>query len=155
VFSLGYNLSSDSGGGALTNSGDIVNSQAQLGPLQDNGGPTFTPAPSCGSPAIDQGKNFLKLAPPQPGAPRTFEIAGITNALGGDGTDIGAVESPIYAFAVINTSDNGPGSLRDAILRANASPGIDLIEFAPGARGSIGLFSGQLVINDCVIIDGP
>jgi hypothetical protein len=123
--------------------------------LQDNGGPTFTHAPLCGSPAIDQGKNFLKLVSDQRGAPRTFNIPGITNAIGGDGTDIGAVESPIFAFTVLNTSDSGPGSLRDAILRANASPGIDLLEFAPGAYGNIGLFTGQLLISDCVIIDGP
>ena len=29
-----------------------------LGPLQDNGGPTFTLALLPGSPAIDQGNNF-------------------------------------------------------------------------------------------------
>src|SRR5205085_10754739 len=32
-------------------------------------------------------------------------------------------------FAVINTNDSGPGSLRQAILNANAHPGQDLIEF--------------------------
>src|SRR5439155_24791920 len=40
VTSLGYNLSSDDGGGLLTAAGDQTNSDPLLGPLQDNGGPT-------------------------------------------------------------------------------------------------------------------
>ena len=57
--SLGYNLSSDNGGGFLTATGDQINTNPSLGPLQDNGGPTFTHAPSQGSPAIDAGEpNF-------------------------------------------------------------------------------------------------
>jgi len=42
VTSLGYNLSSDDGGGYLTGPGDQINTDPLLGPLQDNGGPTFT-----------------------------------------------------------------------------------------------------------------
>jgi len=53
--SLGYNLSSDAGGGSLTATGDQINSNPMLGPLQDNGGPTFTHALLTGSPAIDAG----------------------------------------------------------------------------------------------------
>jgi hypothetical protein len=53
--SLGYNLSSDDGSGFLTATGDQINTDAMLGPLQDNGGPTFTHAPLQGSPAIDAG----------------------------------------------------------------------------------------------------
>src|SRR5438874_6942510 len=55
VTSLGYNLSSDSGGGALNGPGDQINTNPLLGPLQDNGGPTLTHALSPGSPAIDTG----------------------------------------------------------------------------------------------------
>jgi hypothetical protein len=40
--SLGYNLSSDDGAGILTGPGDQINTDPMLGPLQDNGGPTFT-----------------------------------------------------------------------------------------------------------------
>ncbi len=53
--SLGYNLSSDDGSGFLTATGDQINTNPLLGPLQDNGGPTFTHAPLQGSPAIDAG----------------------------------------------------------------------------------------------------
>ena len=60
ITSLGYNLSSDNGGGYLNGSGDQINTDPMLGPLQDNGGPTFTHALSPGSPAINRGNpNFM------------------------------------------------------------------------------------------------
>ena len=55
ITSLGYNLSSDDGGGFLTGSGDQINTNPMLGPLQNNGGPTFTHELLSGSPAIDAG----------------------------------------------------------------------------------------------------
>src|SRR5206468_5288773 len=56
VITHGYNLSSDSGTGFLTNTTDQINANPQLGPLQNNGGPTFTHALLAGSSAIDKGK---------------------------------------------------------------------------------------------------
>ncbi|MFZ0917003.1 MAG: right-handed parallel beta-helix repeat-containing protein, partial [Candidatus Udaeobacter sp.] len=55
VTSLGYNLSSDDGGGFLTGPGDQINTTPLLGPLQDNGGRTFTHELLSGSLAIDAG----------------------------------------------------------------------------------------------------
>ena len=55
ITSLGYNLSSDNGGGYLNGPGDQINTDPLLGPLQDNGGPTFTHELLTGSPAIDAG----------------------------------------------------------------------------------------------------
>ena len=55
VTSYGYNLSSDDGGGYLTGTGDQINTDPLLGPLQNNGGPTFTHALLLRSPAIDAG----------------------------------------------------------------------------------------------------
>src|SRR3954470_359442 len=55
VTSLGYNLSSDDGGGYLTAPGDRTNTDPKLGPLQHNGGPTLTHLPAADSPAIDAG----------------------------------------------------------------------------------------------------
>jgi hypothetical protein len=55
ITSLGYNLSSDNGGGYLTATGDQINTAPMLGPLQDNGGSTLTHALLPGSPAIDAG----------------------------------------------------------------------------------------------------
>jgi hypothetical protein len=55
VISHGYNLSSDNGGGVLNGPGDQINTNPLLGPLQNNGGPTFTHELLPGSPAIDTG----------------------------------------------------------------------------------------------------
>jgi hypothetical protein len=55
ISSAGYNLSSDDGGGYLSGPGDQINTDPLLGPLQDNGGPTFTHELLAGSPAIDAG----------------------------------------------------------------------------------------------------
>ena len=55
VTSHGYNLASDAGGGVLTAGGDQINTDPMLGPLEDNGGPTFTHELLNGSPAIDAG----------------------------------------------------------------------------------------------------
>jgi hypothetical protein len=55
VTSLGYNISNDDGSGYLNGPGDQINTDPMLGPLQDNGGPTFTDALLAGSPAIDTG----------------------------------------------------------------------------------------------------
>jgi hypothetical protein len=52
--SNGYNLSSD-GSCNFSNSGDRNNTDPKLGPLQNNGGPTFTMALLPRSPAIDAG----------------------------------------------------------------------------------------------------
>jgi hypothetical protein len=62
-----------------------------LGPLQDNGGPVLTHALLAGSPAIDAGTNS-GVAFDARGQPRTIDNPAVTNAFGGDGTDIGAFE---------------------------------------------------------------
>ena len=55
IISHGYNVCSDDGGGFLNGPGDEIKTDPLLGPLQNNGGPTFTHALSPGSPAIDAG----------------------------------------------------------------------------------------------------
>ncbi len=59
-------------------------------------------------------------------------------------------------FTVTNTADSGPGSLRQAILGANANPGNDDIAFAIPAPGvqTIVLASGLPPITQPVLIDG-
>jgi N-acetylneuraminic acid mutarotase len=60
IKSIGYNISSDDGGGYLTGPGDQINVDPLLGPLRDNGGPTFTHELLPGSPAINAGDpNFV------------------------------------------------------------------------------------------------
>jgi predicted outer membrane repeat protein len=73
VTSRGYNLATDNGGGFLTGPGDQINTLPRLGPLRDNGGPTFTHALLPGSPAINAGNpNFTGASFDQrgPGFPR-------------------------------------------------------------------------------------
>lgn len=61
----------------------------QLGPLANNGGPTFTRALLNGSPAIDTG-NSPGLITDQRGMGRPVDNMAIANT--GDGTDVGAYE---------------------------------------------------------------
>src|ERR1017187_442179 len=72
VTSVGYNLASDNGDGFLINATDKINPAPMLGPLANNGGPTFTYAPLPGSPAIDKGKSF-GVTTDQRGFPRRSE----------------------------------------------------------------------------------
>lgn len=54
ITSCGYNID-DTNVCGFSNTGDLINTDPILGPLQDNGGPTFTHALLDGSPAIDAG----------------------------------------------------------------------------------------------------
>jgi hypothetical protein len=91
VISLGYNISND-GSGPNNGTTDRISPDPLLGPLQLNGGQTPTHALLCSSLAIDKGKNLSGDTTDQRGFPRKFDNAGLANATGGDGTDIGAFE---------------------------------------------------------------
>ncbi|WP_025323329.1 choice-of-anchor Q domain-containing protein [Deferrisoma camini] len=87
VVSNGTNIDSGSTCGSAA-AGDLVNTDPQLGPLADNGGPTWTLLPQGGSPAIDAGDDGVCPATDQRGVSRPQDGDG-------DGTaacDIGAVE---------------------------------------------------------------
>lgn len=86
VLSYGNNLSSDNGSGYLTTAGDLINATPLLGPLQDNGGLTFTHALLVGSPAIDAG-SAIDIA----GLPVTIDQRGLSRPQGST-VDIGAFE---------------------------------------------------------------
>ena len=93
----GFNLIGigDQSSGWMSSGEDQVGTTAapinpQLGPLQNNGGPTDTMALLPTSTAIDQGSSFLTTD--QRGQPRRFNNLSIPNASGGDGSDIGAFE---------------------------------------------------------------
>ncbi len=81
LIDAGHNLSSD-GTCAFTNAGSLNNTDAKLGALANNGGPTLTMALQPGSPAIDAGDDFVALSTDQRRLPRPV----------GTATDIGAFE---------------------------------------------------------------
>lgn len=85
VTSLGHNLIGNTAGGSgfRPDLGDLLDVDALLGPLQDNGGPTQTMFLLPGSPAIDSGDN-AGADQRGPGFPR----------ITGNIIDIGAVEVP-------------------------------------------------------------
>lgn len=72
---------------------------------------------------------------------------------------IAAIEAtPVVAatFDVTTTADSGAGSLRQALLDANATPGADVIDFLLGSGPqTITLTSGNLFINSNIDIIGP
>lgn len=81
IASTGHNLDSD-GTCSLGATGDISSQLPLLGPLQNNGGPTFTHALLEGSPAIDAADDANCPSADQRGIPRPQEAA----------CDIGAFE---------------------------------------------------------------
>lgn len=96
VVSQGYNLVGITNGSSGWLASDKVGNDATplnplLDVLQDNGGATPTVALLPGSPAIDQGK-AISLTTDQRGLPRPHDWSAITNAAGGNGSDIGAFE---------------------------------------------------------------
>jgi CSLREA domain-containing protein len=86
--------------------------------LGDNGGPTRTLALLCGSPAIDKGTSngltgTLTTDQRGTGFARTVDDAAVSNAPGGDGTDIGAFEygaGSVIPTSVVSRKFHGTGS---------------------------------------------
>ena len=122
-----------------------------LDTLADNGGPTKTIALLTGSPAIDGGNIEFCATADQRGVIRPQGAA----------CDIGAFEfQNTNIFLVTNTADSGSGSLRQAILDANAAPnltnGPDEIHFnIPSESVNVIAPSSALpAITEAVVIDG-
>ena len=83
----GFNLESANTCG-FNASTDLVNTEPQLGPLQNNGGPTPTRALPVGSPAVDTGSRTDIV-----GSPLTIDQRGVTRPQPAGGKcDIGAYE---------------------------------------------------------------
>jgi hypothetical protein len=75
--------------------GNQLNVDPKLGPLQDNGGPTLTHALLPGSPALDGGTYGYyagRITNDQRAFSRPVDLAGMGGANGGDNSDIGAFE---------------------------------------------------------------
>lgn len=101
--SLGFNIIGNSSNAAITGlpTDQIGTPSAvilpKLAPLSDNGGPTQTHALLPESPAKDKGRSVAGLDTDQRGFGRVFDDPNVSNAPGGDGTDVGAFEANALA----------------------------------------------------------
>ena len=163
IASQGFNLIQSTTGCTLTGTatGNLLGVNPNIGPLQNNGGSTFTHALLANSPAIEAGTNT--------GCPATDQ-RGISRPQGLN-CDMGAYEfenppqvGPVF---VVNTTDDpGDGvcgyshcSLREAITAASARPNgatPDQITFNIAGAGphTIAPTSALPAITDPVLIDG-
>ena len=184
LISQDYNLIQSTNGATITGviTHNIYGKDPLLGPLADNGGPTWTHALLPGSPAIDHGSSG-GLTTDQRGQPRPVRFPAYFAA--DDGSDIGAYElqerpqtnwvvngSSSNLLYIVNSKDDVddgvPGiahcSLREAINAANANSDSNSIVFAAsvpgvmtGVTGTIVLTNGQLSIGGSgpLSITGP
>jgi hypothetical protein len=155
VFSSGYNLCSDGGDGVLVGTGDQINLDPKLGPLQDNGGPTLTHALLAGSPAIDKGNSGF--ATDQRGFLRPIDIPNSANG-GGNKSDVGAFELQVTTLANISTRlrvETGDNALIGGFIVTGTQPKKVIIRgIGPSlgladqlANPTLELYSGQTLLK--------
>jgi CSLREA domain-containing protein len=110
----GHNISSDDSCGFDPANGSMPNTDPLLGPLQDNGGPTWTHALLPGSPAIDAGDDTQCPATDQRGVPRPEDGDGDGEAI----CDIGAyeLEAPWVSPTLVTITGPGDGFVGQSYL---------------------------------------
>jgi hypothetical protein len=107
-FSLGHNIE-DRHQCGFTAVGDIIDTNPQLGPLGNNGGPTETEVPLAGSPVVGGGANFYCPMTDQRAIPRpqgTYCDIGaveLTTPTGTTGQAVGITESTATLQGIANT----------------------------------------------------
>jgi CSLREA domain-containing protein len=138
VVSGGFNVIGNPGiVTAFNQAGDQVGSSVspldpRLSPLAIYSGQVPVHMPLGNSSAIDRGLGRIR---DQRGA-TLFDAPSFAAASGGDHSDVGATEAQVQL--VVTPADSGAGSLRQALLNANANgPGVDDVLFGGGFGGSI------------------
>lgn len=58
-----------------------------------------------------------------------------------------AAELPAATLTVLNINNSGPGSLRQSVIDAAASPGADIIDFAPALSGQTLVLASEIVLS--------
>jgi hypothetical protein len=142
VISLGHNAQDVEDGECEFKeaSGDHVNVVAQLGPLQDNGGPTDTMLPAAGSPLLNAGDAAHCTTADQRGVPRPQ----------GGGCDIGAIERTIPTAGTPSAVNVTPTS---ASLLAEANPFAlgGSVSFAYGTTIAYGSLTAAQVLPEATL----
>jgi hypothetical protein len=137
LVSNGYNLDGD--GSCQFNQTTDLTGDPMLAPLADNGGPTQTMKLFPGSPAIDKGKSFGATTDQRGfGFPRISDSPTITNAVGGDGADIGAYERDVVAKkpAFTASTPKSPANNNHPKLRGLAEAGSHVRIYKGGCTGT-------------------
>jgi hypothetical protein len=154
--STGYNVIGDLGNApgdptippATGDQFGVTNAQVNIGPLQDNGGPTPTRELLAGSVAIDKGHSSGSSTD-QRGLTRPCDLASVSNATGGDGADVGAFEvqgacagtnhDPVAVDDMASVAeDSGPNPI-DVLTNDSDSDGdtLTITAITQGAHGSV------------------
>ncbi len=151
ITSLGHNLFASLSGGATGTASDLLNIDALLAPLADNGGRTMTCSLLPGSPAHEAGDDgvLMSLATDQRGRPRRS----------GAHVDIGAFEFTLPTFAGLPKTANGTitfdiaaDSPFSVVAATNvATPSNQWINLGPAALIS----SGRYEFNDTTATNNP
>jgi hypothetical protein len=119
--SLGHNLIGNTSGGSGFHATDLLNVNPLLGPLQDNGSPTFTHALLAGSPALNAGD------------PAQLGVADQRGVLRRGGVNIGAYQASASAFVVTVPGTVASGTPFDVTVQA-----VDVFgQVAFGYRGTV------------------
>ena len=139
ITSLGHNLDNGATCG-FTGPGDLTNADPLLGPLQNNGGLTFTQALLAGSPAIDAGTNAGCPVTDQRGSSRGI-------------CDIGAYESaagaPAPTLVMLPASLPGGtvGTAYSQTVILSVSNGVRYTAPAPSFAVAAGVLPAGLVLD--------
>ena len=151
VTSLGYNLSSDDASAFLNQTGDQNSTDPLLGPLQDNGGPTFTHALLASSPAINMGNP--SFTPPPDFDQRGTGFPRVVN----NRIDIGAFEVQTAAACPHpkgywkNNPNLWPASALPMTLGSQTYTKTQLLTILNTAVGSRGKADASLILADQLI----
>jgi len=161
--SLGYNIIGNTGTRDdnptfVPTTGDqvgVTDAALNLGPLQNNGGPTPTHALGAGSVAIDKGHSSL-LTTDQRGLTRPCDLLSVANATGGDGADVGAFEvqgACAAAAAPPDAVDDNASVAEDSgantvnVLTNDSDPNGDALTITAvtqGLHGSVAIGAGNV-----------
>ena len=156
ITSLGHNLDSGNTCG-FAGTGDINNTDPHLGPLQDNGGATWTHALLAGSQAANAGDNGGCPATDQRGVPRpqgaVCDIGSYERILDGEAelsiAKVDAVDPVTEGDGVtytVTVGNNGPDTALNAVLTDSLPGGVVFVSATPG-QGSCGEVGGVVTCN--------